>query len=297
MKQKDFFSQLAKQGNITDAEAIKFIESVPDFEIPQEFVSSFEDSFLTRQRAIADRAINNEIWAKALDPVDRQIEKITEILEPIDKDIVNDIRWAMKEIVPGKPKPDTFKQLGILSGKLPQVFQKLKATPDTDENTKKELAALQKSVQEYNDKFAALQKERDEQLKTVNSEWGQKFEDYQLSTELEKLTNKYTLAEAFEKTRTAINKVTLAEVRASHKLKLGEKDGHPVIHVLNEDGTPKFNGNNPVLIDTVLDDAYKPFLKRSDTGNGQGNPKPSTTSQPPQNPGIRTGASTAVRVR
>lgn len=294
-KYKDFFAKLKEQGKINLPEYEEYLKTVPDAEIPDAVVKAIEDNFMTKSRALADRSINNEIWGKALFPVDKEIEKITSILEPLDKDIVNDIRWAVKELSPGNPVPDTFKQLGIITSALPKVFNKLKTTAVPDEETKKKIQEYEKTIQGFTDQFANAEKEYKSNLKNVETEWENKFHDFRLGAELQSLGNKFTLAEAFEEIRPNITEVIMSKIRSSNNLKLGEKDGRPAVLVYDETGKPKFNGNTPVTVDLLLEEAYKPYLKKSESeaAGRRENPK-TTTVVKPETPLIRRGAPTAV---
>lgn len=294
-KYKDFFSKLKEQGKINSPEFEAFLQTVPDGEIPDAVVKDFEDSFFTRERATADKSINNEIWGKALFPVDKEIEKIVSILEPIDKDVVNDIRWAVKEIIPGKPVPHTFKQLDIISSALPKILQKMKTSTVSDDEVKKKFGEYEKTIQELTDKFTSTEKQYNDKVKHVEDEWGNKFHDFRLNSELQNLGNRFTLAEAFEEIRPNITEVIMSKIRSSNSLKLGEKDGRPVILVNDEHGKPKFNGNTPVTVDSLLEEAYKPYLKKSETDGAARRENPKTTTEVKnQNPAIRRGAPTTV---
>lgn len=285
MKQKDFFSQLVRQGNITEAEATKFIETLTDVEIPDAFVKAHENSFMTMDRAAAHKDIHGKIKREVLDPVDNDLVKIYETIKEYgDGNLDNLI----------KSEQNTYNKLKAIEKILPDVIKKAKGAPQTDEETKKKLTAAEKTIQEFGDKFSTAEKDYNTRLSEAENKFNAQLSDYKLNSELEKLTNKYTLAEAFEKTRGAISKVTLAELRNSNKLKLGEKDGQHSIIVLDDEGKPKFNGNSPVTIDALLDEAYKPFLKKSESGPPR-DPKTTVPVTTPPNSATRKGAPTAVR--
>lgn len=285
MKAKDFFNQLVRQGNISDAEATKFIETLPEVEIPDLFVKAHDNSFMTIERAAAHKDIHGRIKREVLDPVDNDVMEFYEAI----KEYAGDAN--LENLV--KSESNTYNKLKALKKALPEAIKKAKGAPTTDEETKKKLTEYENKILEFGEKFTQAEKEYKKQLSDFEKQSESKFNDYKLSTELEKLTNKYTLAEAFEKTRPAINKVTLAELRGSNHLKLGEKDGHSVIIVLDDEGKPKFNGNNQVTIDSLLDKAYEPFIRKSEP-NTPRDPKTTTTTTP-ANPNIRRGVSTTVK--
>lgn len=285
MKSKDFFSQLVRQGNISDAEATKFIDSFPDVEIPDAFVKAHDNSFMTLDRAAAHKDIHGRIKREVLDPVDNDMSEFYDIIkEYADPNLENII----------KSESNTYNKLKALKKTLPEALKKAKGSPNTDEDTKKKIAEYEKTVQELADKFTVAEKDYKKRLTDFEKQSEDKFNDYKLGSELEKLTNKYTLAEAFEKTRPAINKVTLAELRGSTHLKLGEKDGQTVVLVLDDEGKPKFNGNSQVTIESLLDARYEPFLKKSESQH-QETRKTTTTVTPPNQTNIRRGVSTTVK--
>ena len=57
MKAKDFFNKLKTDGKITDEDFVKFIDTLPDIEIPDTAVTAFERSFLTPERAITHNEV------------------------------------------------------------------------------------------------------------------------------------------------------------------------------------------------------------------------------------------------
>ena len=296
MKTKDFYSKLKEQGKINNPEFDKFLETITDGEIPDQVVTLFEDSFLTRERAMADRTINNEIWVKALYPVDKEIEKITSMIEGIDKGLANDIRWMIKDLGPDKKVPDTFKQLDKISSSLPKILDKVKAAPVDDEATKKKIADYEKNIQELTSKFTEAEKTYGDQLQAQKAESEKSFHDFKLDTELQNLGNKFTLAEAYEQNRDAITKVLMSDIKSSNDLRLGEKDGQAEILVYDKEGKPRFTGNTPVTVNSLLEEKYKPFLKQSGGGQsnqGQENSRQQSQQQQPK-PGVRTGARTTV---
>jgi hypothetical protein len=109
------------------------------------------------------------------------------------------------------------------------------------------------------------------------------------------MAGSFTLAEAYDKNRDAINKVILSELKGTNRLKLGTKDGQTSISVLDENGEPRYNGNSPILINQLLEEKYKPFLKQS---NADGEPRQTSPKTVPVTNGktttIRRGASTTV---
>lgn len=287
MKLKDFFTQLKTQGKINDPEYDEWLKSAPDTEISDRAVKSIEDNFMTLERASAHPDIHRRITSEVLGPVDRDVNELLdfqlkEYLDPLTE----------QEI---KGTNSSFKRLGLLKKIIPDVIKKIKTTTPTDEDTKKKLKEYQDTIQDQVSKFTKAEKDYNDKLKSYQDESEAKMEDYKLNSELEKLGNKYILAEAFEATRPAITEVIMSKIRSSNNLKLGAKDGRPVPLVYDETGKPRFNGNTPITIDNLLDEAYKPFLKKSETTLPSGTTRQTTQVTPPNNPSIRRGVSTTVQ--
>ena len=287
-KLKDFFTKLKQQGKISIPEYDTFLAAVPDAEIPDPIVNSIEANFMTMERAAVHPEIHKKIKREVLDPLDTEISEIAEVLKGYIPD---------GHLKADPTSPNTYKLFRSLKESLPDVIKKAKGSPVTDEETKRKLADQERINQELVEKFTTAEKDYNSKLKQTDESWGAKFDDFRLNSELEKRGNKYTLAEAFETTRPAITKVILSELRSSHALKLGENNGQPVIVVNDEHGKPKFNGNTPVTIESLLDEAYKPFLKQSE-GNKQTQVNtPTKTVVTNQNPTIRRGTSTTVQMK
>jgi len=286
-KYKDFFTKLKTQGKISIPDYDKFLETAPDAEIPDSIVNAIEANFMTIERASVHPEIHKKIKREVLDPLDTELGEIAEVL----KGYVDE-----GKLKADPTNPNTYKLFRTLKESLPDVIKKAKGNPVTDEETKRKLADQERINQELVEKFTTAEKDYNTKLKNTDDTWGGKFEELRLSTELEKRGNKYILAEAFETTRPAITKVILTELRQGNQLKLGENNGQPVIVVNDEHGKPKFNGNSPVTIESLLDEAYKPFLKKSETTQTQVNPKTQTKVDPTK-PTIRQGTSTTVTMR
>lgn len=285
-KFKDFFSKLKEQGKINSPEFDEFLKTVPDAEIPDIIVKAHEDNFMTMERATAHKDVHGKIKREVLDPVDNDLKLLVEQLkEYIDPSIEHTLNT----------EGNTYNKLRAITKLVPESLKKAKGSPATDEDTKKKLAQYEKDLQEFTDKFSNAEKEYNKKLKDTDGAWETKFHDYRLNTELQNLGNKFTLAEAFEEIRPNITEVIMSKIRQSFSLKLGEKDGRPVILVNDENGKPKFNGNTPVTVDNLLEEAYKPYLKKSETeaAGRRENPK-TTTAVTTQTPAIRRGAPTTV---
>lgn len=294
-KAKEFFTLLKNQGKINEPEFDELIEKVPDFEIPEKAHKAFENSFYTLDRASTNTMIKNKIRADALDPVDRDIEKIINAIASVDKDSAGRLKSLLRD--GDERKPDTYKRTEFLANQLSDIFGKVKGAPNGDEELKKEIEKYKHSLQESLEKFSTLESDYKKQLSSKDKEYEEKLHDYQLDNELEKLAGSFTLAEAYEQNRSSINKVILSELKNSNKLKLGVKDGQKIINVFDDKGEPKYNGNSPILINQLVEEKFKPFLKQSNGPPPQKASHTTVTVPNQQNPSVRRGVPTAVTKR
>jgi hypothetical protein len=170
--------------------------------------------------------------------------------------------------------PDTYKRTDMLANSLGELFTKVKAAPaGGDEELKKELESKKRLVDDLTNKFGTAEKDYTDKLKQAQKNFEEQLHDYRLDSELEKMAGTFTLAEAYDKNRAAINKVILSELKSTNKLKLGTKDGQTVVQVLDENGEPRFNGNSPIQINKLLEEKFTPFIKQS---NADDNKTPKT---------------------
>lgn len=280
-KFKDFFSKLREQGKIKSEAWDKFLEAVPEGEIPDEAIRSFEDSFLTLDRAVGHPAVNGTIRAQILDTFDNDFQKIIATLEGVDKETAEEIKGAMSG-----SRPNTFKRMELLTKTLPLVFEKVKTSKHGDDDFKKKLAEKDNVIKDITDRVSKIQQEKEQREKELEEAYNKRFNQYILRSELEKLGSEYKLADAYEKNRAAVNKLVMSEILTSNNLKLGEKEeGQYFIQVFDDKGSPRFDGNTPVTINSLLENHYKPYLKQSNSDsegsnnkNGQGNTRTFTNT-------------------
>jgi hypothetical protein len=296
-KLKEFFSLLKEQGKINNPKFDEVIEKAPDFEIDPEAVKSFEDVFMTPERASSHPDVNRKIRFEVLKPIDRDMEKIIAAISSIDKSTGERLESLTRDANSnGHRLPDTYKRIEFLSSSLGELFSKVKSAPaGGDEELKKELEAKKKFIEDLTGKFTTAEKEYNDRVKATQKDFEEKLHDYKLDSELEKMSRNFTLAEAYEKNRDAINKVILSELKSTNRLRLGTKDGQTAVNVLDEHGEPRFNGNSPIQITQLMEEKFKPFLKQSNADNGQqtsASPRTITTNS---KPGIRRGSPTAVQ--
>jgi hypothetical protein len=261
MKFKDFFAKLKNDGKINQAEYVSFLESVPDGEIPDKAVEAFEASFLTVDRASTDKSVHSKLKREFLDPLDNDFKKILTVIDGVDKFKASEIDKI----------GSTYEKSAAITAYLPQLLEKIKATPSTDEDTKKELKKHKDTVQELMAKIETMNSETSNREKHWQKEAEEKINGFKLNMELEKLANGIKFGKAYsdDAVRKDITKVKLDSLRASYPLSLVEKDGQTTIQVLDKEGKPRFyeNSNTPVTINKLLEDAFQPYIKSNNTGD------------------------------
>lgn len=275
MKSKDFFMTLKTQGKITNEDLDKFLETVPDFEFPDSAFKSFEERFMTVERASTHPDVVSKLRMQNLNPIDRDLAKIIEEISKVDK-------WAAAEVAQlvrqGTDSPDTYKQIAALAATIPKVFDKVKVAPN-DEDAKKTIADQKKAIEELTSKFTTAQADYDKKYKAAEDGFTSQMSDYKMGSYLDKLVGSRTFADVYKDTRPTITKALLGEIKASNTLRYATKEnGEEEIQVMEtKDGAliPKFNGNTPVTIDMLIEEKFKPFEKQ----NGVENPRQTTTIQ------------------
>lgn len=261
MKLKEYFTKLKDLGKIENEDFNKFLETVPDGEMPDAVFPMIDSKFLTVERAMTHKDVVKNIKAGVLDVVDKDIKVIMKYL-PADK--VLDI----------EREENTFKKLEMVRDALPEAFTKASKAPN-DEEAKKKLQEANEHLHSMTEKFTKLNESHKQEVDKVKEQSQVELKDYKLNSELEKKANSYTFADVFKDARPKLTKAILSEIKAKNKLDLIEKDGEYSIPVLDESGAPRFlnDGNTPVTINSLLDAELKPYLKvnntDSDGNNGQ----------------------------
>lgn len=254
MKGKDFLKKINDQGKINNEDFNKVLETFPDVEIPDVWVNLFNEGFLTRERAEADPKIAQKIKAETLNAVDANIKKVLPLLDAKDREEI-------------EKEASSYKKIELLEKAIPNLVTKVKGeNPNTDEKVK----ALEKNVQEFADKVTAVQREKDEKLKEIQKQHEAEKANLKLNWTLDKKLADYTFADEFIPIKDAIIKNIVDTVRAKETLQLDDKGQIVVVEVDPSTATakPKFNGNDPVTIDSLLADPLKNFLKKNNAGDG-----------------------------
>lgn len=261
MKAKDFLKKIAEQGKINNEDFNKALESFPEVELGEVFPNLFQDSFLTVDRALADERVNKKIRAEVLNAVDENIKKVLPVLDAKDREEI-------------EKETSSYKKISLLEKAIPNVITKAKGeNPNTDEKVKQ----LEKNVQEFAEKVTAVQKEKEDQIKAIQAKHEEEKSSLKLDWTLDKKLGEYTFADEFIPIKPAIIKNIVDTVRASNTLQLDEKGQIVVVDIdpATKVAKPKFNGNDPVTIDSLLSEPLKNFLKKNNSDKDKKDkPKP-----------------------
>lgn len=261
MKAKDFLKKVAEQGKINNEDFNKVVETFPEVELGEVFPNLFQESFLTRERAEADPKISQKIKAETLNAVDAKIAKLLPLVDIKDREEI-------------EKEPSSYKKIELLEKAIPNLVTKAKGeNPNVDEKVKQ----LEKNVQEFADKVTTVTREKDEQLKAVHKQHEEEKANLKLDWTLDKKLADYTLADEFIPIKGAIIKNIVDTVKTSNSLQLDEKGQIVVVEIdpATRTAKPKFNGNDPVTIDSLLAEPLKNFLKKNNSdGKEKGKPEP-----------------------
>lgn len=259
MKSTDYFKKLQDQGKITNDDFVKFLPTVPEFEIPEAAFAAIEDSFLTRDRAVADPKIGGKIRAEVYDGIDQNIAKILPSLDVFDAKGISE-------------EKDTHKKLKLLNDAVNNSIEKAKKDKPNQEEQVKE---LNKTVSELTERIKArnteIEVEKLELSKKFDTEKGQILLDYSLKDKI----NKYQIADEHLPLKESITNIILTDIKGKHSLSV--QDGQiQVQEIVNGVAKPLFNGNDPVTVDKLLEDRIGPYLKRN---NAEEKAKPEPTGR------------------
>jgi len=251
MKAKDFLKKINDQGKINNEDANKAFETFPDVELPDVWVNLFNEGFLTRERAAADPDITKKIKAETLNAVDANMKKILPLLDSRDREEIE------KEV-------SSYKKIEMLEKAIPNLLSKVKGeNPSTDEKVKQ----LEKNVQEFADKVSAVTREKDEVIKNIQAKHEEEKSNLKLDWTLDKKLGEFTFADEFIPIKQAIIKNIVDTVKGTNTLQLDDKGQILVVDVdpSTKTAKPKFNGNDPVTIDSLLSEPLKNFLKKNNS--------------------------------
>jgi hypothetical protein len=257
MKYKDYFLKLKEQGKINNEDYNKFLETVPDGELPDAIFTVLDSTFLTTERALTHKDVAGKLRREIMDPVDTNLKAILKYL-PAD------------DVLQIEREESTYKKMHLINEAIPKAIAKASKAPN-DEEAKKKIEESQRVIQELTEKFNKLNEATDANNKKLESDYNNKIKSYRLDSELEKLANTYTFADAYTETRSTLTKAMLDDIKAKNRLDLVDNNGESLIQIQDEHGAPLFenNGNTPVTIKSLLDGKLKPFLKVNNAGDGK----------------------------
>jgi hypothetical protein len=271
MKLKDYFLKLKTQGKITSEDFDKSLETLTDVEIPDQLVSAVEEKFLTRERALTDKDVFRRVYAEALNGVDSTITGLLPGLSKSDQVAISG-------------EVDTFKKIKMLDASYKKQLEDLKKTsPDATKLNEE----YQKNVRELTEKLELVQQEKDKitsevdtKLKDIESKSAKELKQYKLKTDITGKLAQIELAKEFTENPVVKDTIFNGMLDVIMKNELDYDDqGHIVVQeIANGVAKPKFNGNDQVTIDKLLETASTPYLKRNNSeGSGEGREKTTTT--------------------
>lgn len=281
MKAKDYFNRLKTQGKITAEDFDKFVDTVPDFELPDAIVSTIEEKFLTRDRASTDKEVYRKVYAEALNGVDATIKSFYPALT--DKD-----RAAIDGEV------NTYEKLKLLDAAWKKQYETLKTTvPDAAKLN----AEYQKNIQELSEKLETVQKEKDKaisetekRIKDVEAQKEKELKTFKIKTDLTGRLAQLEFAKEFTehpKVKTNTFNTILSEI-LKNELDYDQQGQIVVQEISNGVAKPKFfpGTNDQVTIDKLLEAETTPYLKRNnseaDSAGNQNTPVTKVHSETPK---------------
>lgn len=286
MKAKEYFLKLKSQGKITLEDFDKFVESLPDFEVPEVVVSSLEENFLTRDRAAADKAINAKIVKEVLGNIDASIHAVLPELPLFN---AADI----------EAEKDTHKKLKLLKAGFKNAVAEAKKTNGeaASEELQKTIKDLTQRLElEKNEKEKVIS-EQDSKIKEVTELSKKELKNYRLKNDIMGKLAQIEFAKEFS--QDPVRKEAALSFVLNNLLKNDmdyDEQGHIVIQEMNNGvPKPKFfpNSNDQVTLDKLLEAETKPFIKLNNGNDSPGTGEPPTTRV---SPGVtKTGLTLAQR--
>lgn len=247
MKSKDFYSKLKEQGKIDSEDYTKFTETVPEYEIPDLVFNAIQDNFLTRERALSDPKIGGKIRAEVYDGVDAQITALLPDLDVFDAEKISN-------------EKDTKSKIRLVQEAIKNKVEKVKKSNPSKEEEVKE---LNKQNSELVEKIKAINLERETEknqlLKKFETEKGEMI----LDSALKNKVSKFEFAPEHSKLKDTITNVLLLDLKQKNVLSVDESGNIKVQEIVNGVAKDRFNGNDPVTIDKLLEEGVSPYLKRN----------------------------------
>lgn len=257
MKLKEFFTKRGQQGKITDEAFTKYLETIPDVDVPDEIDKVLEKAFMTTERALADSTIIGKARAEAYNAMDDRIAKIMQSVEKIDKTLVVDI----------SNDKDTLAKIS----KLGPVLDKIAVKANGGEVVE-QVKELEKQKGELLERIKVINSEKDETVNELKKGFESEKKSIILDHALTQKISQIEFADEHKELRGAIVDIALAKLKKDNHLSLDESGNIQVSTLENGVPKPKFNGNTQVTFEQVLEDTVKPYVKKNNTG-GKEKPK------------------------
>lgn len=277
MKSKEYFSKLKSQGKITLEDFDKFVETLPEFDLPDPIVAAIEDKFLTRDRASQDKDVYRKIYAEALNGVDATIKTFYPSITEKDRAAIDG-------------EVNTYEKLKILDAAWKKQYEALKTTAPDAAKLNEE---YQKNIHELTEKLNVAQKEKDKfvseqegKIKEIQAKSEKELKAFKIKTDLTGKLAQFEFAKEFTehpKVKTNTFNTILGEL-LKNELDYDDQGQIIVQEISNGVAKPKFfpGTNDQVTIEKLLEAETSPYLKRNNSdGNGsqggQNTPPPRTT--------------------
>lgn len=256
MKLADFLRKIAEQGGIVDADfnAVLGASGLAEFEVKDEIMTKFNQTFLTRERAENDPDIIKKIKSASK----------SEVLDLVDSDLKNLMDVLPKERADEIAKnKNTFEKLAATAKAVKETLEAKSTKVDKD---------IQKVEQEWAEKLAAEKSQAAKQLKELEK----RNRDNALTYVLKNKILSHDFADAFKPL-----KDNLAEV-IINKVKTIQENGTPIILDLDEGGNVNVrheiegtlrdvyrDGNQKLTLDMLLTPQLEPYIKKSNAEPGE----------------------------
>lgn len=264
MKLKEYFAKLKEQGKISVEEYDAFLETLPEAEVPESVEKAISDKFMTLDRAKSDDKLRSIFHRELYDAVDAGIHESLPALDVFDAQEIQN-------------EKDTFKKIKKIRAAIERKIEKVSKAPSAEESQKlKDLKALN---EELTAKFGAKDQEWQSKIEANNKKWEKDLNDFKLDHSLSEKILKYSLADEFDKD--SVTRLIKLDLLNKNSLALGENGQIIVQEVVDGKAKPKFEGNDPVTIEKLLEAQVKPFLKKnnSDAGDTQQQQQQTQTRQ------------------
>lgn len=268
MKLKDYFESQKKIGRIDNEEFNKFLDTIPDLEVPKEVVNSLESSFITVDRATADDRVIKKLKSDILDPIDRTLSAF------VDQNVA---KIPADVVIKFREEKNTYKKVELIS----------KATissSDPSEDLKFKLNEKDSIITDLKNKISKGESEFQTKISEFEKDFIKKKKDVLIDSHLDKTINSFKFAESYDTVIADVLEAKKRKIKENNIFDVIQENGVDKIQVLekgeNGDAKLKYNGNVQVTLESLVSDEVKDFIKKSATpasGQAKSHPIPSTT--------------------